>query len=44
MTDEEVWREQDTTPSKVEEALRRLLAERHQRTGSVAPARVLNLV
>jgi glucose-6-phosphate dehydrogenase assembly protein OpcA len=44
VTDEEVWREQDTTPSKVEAALRHLLAERHHRTGSVAPARVLNLV
>jgi glucose-6-phosphate dehydrogenase assembly protein OpcA len=44
MTDEEVWREQDTTPSRVEAALRKLLAERHHRVGSVAPARVLNLV
>ena len=44
MTDEEVWRERDTTPSRVEAALRHLLAERHHRTGAVAPARVLNLV
>jgi glucose-6-phosphate dehydrogenase assembly protein OpcA len=44
VTDEEVWRERNTTPSRVEAALRKLLAERHHRTGSVAPARVLNLV
>jgi glucose-6-phosphate dehydrogenase assembly protein OpcA len=44
VTDEEVWREQDTTPSRIEAALRRLLAERHHEMGSVAPARVLNLV
>jgi glucose-6-phosphate dehydrogenase assembly protein OpcA len=44
VTDEDVWREQDTTPSRIEAALRHLLAERHHRTGSVAPARVLNLV
>jgi glucose-6-phosphate dehydrogenase assembly protein OpcA len=44
VSDEEVWREQDTTPSKIEAGLRRLLAERHQHAGAVAPARVLNLV
>ena len=44
VTDEAVWSEQGTTPSRVEAALRRLLAERHHRVGSVAPARVLNLV
>jgi glucose-6-phosphate dehydrogenase assembly protein OpcA len=42
--DEEVWSEQDTTPARIEAALRRLLAERHHQSGSVAPARVLNLV
>jgi len=42
--DEEVWSEQDTTPARIEAALRRLLAERHHAAGSVAPARVLNLV
>jgi glucose-6-phosphate dehydrogenase assembly protein OpcA len=41
---EEVWAEQDTTPTAIEEALRRLLAARHAEAGSVAPARVLNLV
>ena len=44
VTDEEVWSEQSTTPTKIEAALRRLLAERHHQSGSVAPARVLNLV
>jgi glucose-6-phosphate dehydrogenase assembly protein OpcA len=44
VTDEEVWSEQSTTPTKIEAALRRLLAERHHQAGSVAPARVLNLV
>ncbi len=43
-TDEEVWSEQSTTPTKIEAALRRLLAERHHRSGAVSPARVLNLV
>ena len=42
--DEEVWSEQDTTPARIEAALRRLLAERHHQAGQVSPARVLNLV
>ena len=42
---EDVWAEQDTTPGEIEEALRRLLAARHaESSGTVAPARVLNLV
>lgn len=41
---EEVWSAQDTTPSAIEAALRTLLATRHQSSGAVAPARVLNLV
>ena len=43
-SEDTVWSAQDTTPSAIEAALRRLLAERHQQAGSVAPARVLNLV
>src|SRR5215217_6568353 len=39
-----VWSAQDTTPSDVEEALRRLLQEQHAREDAHAPARVLNLV
>jgi glucose-6-phosphate dehydrogenase assembly protein OpcA len=38
------WSAEDTTPSAVEAALRRLLEERHAETSAYAPARVLNLV
>jgi glucose-6-phosphate dehydrogenase assembly protein OpcA len=41
---EDVWAEQDTTPSAIDAALRRLLAERHAEDASFVPARVLNLV
>jgi glucose-6-phosphate dehydrogenase assembly protein OpcA len=41
---EEVWRERDTTPSKVEAALRGLLIERYHDEDAFVPARVLNLV
>src|SRR5205807_2480552 len=41
---EDVWSEQDATPSAVEEAFRRLLFERHAADAAYAPARVLNLV
>ena len=41
---EAVWAEQDTTPSAIEAALRRLLAERHAEDASFVPARVINLV
>jgi glucose-6-phosphate dehydrogenase assembly protein OpcA len=41
---DDVWREQDTTPAKIEEALRRLLNERHAANEAYAPARVCNLV
>src|SRR3954467_8649566 len=41
---EEVWRERDTTPSKVEAALRKLLIERYHDIEAFVPARVLNLV
>src|SRR5436305_13988486 len=41
---EDVWAERDTTPDRIEGALRRLLRERHAANLSLAPARVLNLV
>jgi glucose-6-phosphate dehydrogenase assembly protein OpcA len=41
---ETVWSEQDTTPGKIEAALRNLLTERYRENRSYAPARVLNLV
>jgi glucose-6-phosphate dehydrogenase assembly protein OpcA len=41
---EEVWRERDTTPSKIEAALRKLLIERYHDEDAFVPARVLNLV
>src|ERR1700754_3825803 len=41
---EEVWRERDTTPSKIEAALRNLLIERYHDEDAFVPARVLNLV
>jgi glucose-6-phosphate dehydrogenase assembly protein OpcA len=42
--DDDVWEAQDTNPSAIEAALRELLAARHQRHGTVVPARSLNLV
>ena len=39
-----VWSEQDTTPSRIEAALRTLLIEGHADEQAYAPARVLNLV
>jgi glucose-6-phosphate dehydrogenase assembly protein OpcA len=41
---DEVWAERDTTPGRIEAALRRLLAERHQQSHAYVPARVMNLV
>jgi glucose-6-phosphate dehydrogenase assembly protein OpcA len=41
---EDHWYETDTTPSHVDEALRRMLAARHQKSEAFVPARVLNLV
>jgi hypothetical protein len=41
---EDVWAERDTTPARVEAALRGLLAERHRVSAGFAPARVLNMV
>jgi hypothetical protein len=39
-----VWREQDTTPDAIEEALRRLLIEKHAENHGYVPARVLNMI
>jgi hypothetical protein len=41
---DDVWTAQDTSPGKVESALRELLSSRHQLSDSYAPARVINLV
>lgn len=41
---EGVWSEQDTTPSAIDAALRRLLMEAHENEHGYVPARVLNLV
>src|SRR5438270_8371566 len=41
---EDIWSERDTTPDKIEAALRELLRERHAANRALAPARVLNLV
>src|SRR5579872_4396431 len=43
-TNDTVWSAQDTSPGAVEEALRRLLVERHAENDGYVPARVLNLV
>src|SRR4051794_14490442 len=39
-----IWSEQNTSPSKIEAALRHLLEEQHARDDAYVPARVLNLV
>ena len=41
---EGVWTEQDTSPARIEAALRELLCAQHQKGEAYAPARVLNLV
>lgn len=43
-TIDRTWRESDTTPSKVDDALREMLGEFHREDRQFAPARVLNLV
>jgi Glucose-6-phosphate dehydrogenase subunit len=43
-TSDAVWSEQNTTPDKIESALRALLAERHAESESFVPARVLNMI
>jgi glucose-6-phosphate dehydrogenase assembly protein OpcA len=41
---EDVWSASNTTPDAIDEALRRMLHERHAENHALAPARVLNLV
>jgi glucose-6-phosphate dehydrogenase assembly protein OpcA len=41
---DDVWWEEDTTPGKIEAALREMLATRHHESHAFVPARVLNLV
>lgn len=41
---EDVWSAQDTTPGAIDDALRSMLHELHVADGTLAPARVLNLV
>ena len=41
---EDVWAESDTTPARVEAALRDLLVRRHREDAGYVPARVLNCV
>jgi glucose-6-phosphate dehydrogenase assembly protein OpcA len=41
---EDVWREEDTTPARIEAALRRLSVERYKEERAYVPARVLNMV
>src|SRR3712207_6717339 len=44
MAEEGIWSAQDTNPSEIEGALRKLLFEQHAKNESYAPARVLNMV
>ena len=41
---EDVWSASNTTPDAIDEALRRMLHERHAENHALAPARVLNLI
>src|SRR3982751_4486110 len=41
---EEVWSERDASPSAIDGALRRMLAERHAEDPDFVPARVCNLI
>jgi glucose-6-phosphate dehydrogenase assembly protein OpcA len=41
---DDFWAERDTTPARIEAALREMLARRHQEEQSFVPARVLNQV
>ncbi len=41
---DDVWREDDTTPSAVEAALRNMFAQRHKEERAYVPARVMNMV
>ena len=41
---EDLWREDDTTPGRIEAALRNMFAERHKEERAYVPARVMNMV
>src|SRR3954453_5129208 len=41
---DDVWREQDTTPTRIESALRKMFVERHKEERAYVPARVMNMV
>ena len=41
---DDAWSEGDTSPGKIEAALREMLATRHHESHAFVPARVLNLV
>jgi glucose-6-phosphate dehydrogenase assembly protein OpcA len=41
---EDRWEERDTTPARIEAALRRMFVERHTQERAYVPARVMNLV
>jgi glucose-6-phosphate dehydrogenase assembly protein OpcA len=41
---EDAWSDDDTTPTKIEAALREMLATRHHESHAFVPARVINLV
>ena len=41
---DDVWREDDTTPSRIEAALRGMFADRHKEERAYVPARVMNMV
>jgi glucose-6-phosphate dehydrogenase assembly protein OpcA len=41
---DDVWREQDTTPARIEAALRRMFVERYKEERAYVPARVMNMV
>src|SRR5262249_57463293 len=41
---DDVWREQDTTPTRIESALRKMFASRFKEERAYVPARVMNMV
>src|SRR4051812_26153319 len=41
---EDVWREKDTTPARIEAALRQMFLDRHKEERAYVPARVMNMV
>ena len=41
---DDVWREQDTTPTRIESALRKMFVSRFKEERAYVPARVLNMV